>query len=62
MTKAGAIAKAKRYAKKMNDMTVIFNGIYYEVIHTDYLEEYEEDGWKKIASYRYNDKCEVEKY
>ena len=53
MTKAGAIAKAKRYAERMNDMTVITNGITFEVIHTDYLEEYEEEGWKKVASYKY---------
>ena len=61
MTKAGATAKAKRYAEKMNDMTVVFNGFDYEVIHTDYIEEYEEDGWTKVASYRYGN-AKVERY
>ncbi len=61
MTKAGAIAKAKRYTARMENMTVISNGITFEVIHTEYLEEYEEDGWEKVASYKYEN-CEVVKY
>lgn len=53
MTKAGATAKAKRYTERMEAMTVITDGITYEVIHTEYLEEYLEDGWQKVASYKY---------
>ena len=54
MTKAGATAKAKRYAERMENMTVITDGISYEVIHSEYLEEYIEDGWQKVVSYEYD--------
>lgn len=61
MTKTAAIAKAKRFAEKMNDMTVVTDGITFEVIHTDYIDEYTEDGWKKVASYKYEN-ANVVKY
>lgn len=54
MTKASAMAKARRYAANLNDVTVITNGLNYEVIHTEYLDEYIEDGWAKVASYKYD--------
>lgn len=54
MTKNGAIAKAKKYADKMQVVSVVeFNGNY-EVIHYDYLEEFLEDGYKLVASYKYD--------
>lgn len=53
MTKAGAISKAKRYTEKMENMSVVTDGYTYEVIHTEYLDEYVEDGWYKVASFKY---------
>lgn len=61
MTKSGATSKAKRYTGRLQNSSVITNGISYECVHTDYLNEYIEEGWSLVASYEYNEKCEVVK-
>lgn len=55
MTRNGAIAKAKRYASKMEDMIVIEKGGVYEAAHADYKEEYIEDGYTIVKEIKYAD-------
>lgn len=54
MTKNGAIAKAKRETTKMNNITVIAKNNNYDVIHTEYLDEFIEDGYTKVFSFIYD--------
>lgn len=55
MTKAGAIAKAKRYAARINDMIVIERNGVYEAVHADYKDEFIEDGYKVVKEFKYSD-------
>lgn len=54
MTKNGAIAKAKRYAERLQNTSVIEKNGEYDVTHTDYVEEWIEDGWNVVCNYKYD--------
>lgn len=66
MTRSGAIAKAKKYAERIENMSVVRRGDDYEVTHTDYLQEWLDDGWEEVASYKYENtqvvKCKRTEY
>ena len=54
MSKSGAIAKAKKHARSLQDTSVVMKGDDYEVINSELLDEFLEDGWTKVASYTYD--------
>lgn len=62
MTRAGAVAKAKRFAKRMENMIVVERSGEYDVAHADYKDEYIEDGYTIVCGYKYDDNCKVVRY
>lgn len=54
MTKSGATKKARKYAERLQETSVIEKNGEYDVIHTEYAEEYIQDGWNVVCNYKYD--------
>lgn len=56
MTRTEATRKARAYIKKnhIDSFTVIEQFGDFEVVHTEYLDDFTETGWNIIKTYKFN--------